>query len=85
MSGDLGGAVQNADVGVGGYQGQRPAHGLGWDGIVVEIEMHVDGLTGAHRLDPIGVAEMERQRQQARLFLLKRRPGVLVRGRRFRT
>ena len=48
MAGDLGGAVQDADVGVGGHQGQRPAHGFGRDGIVVEIEMHVDGLAGAH-------------------------------------
>jgi len=68
MSRDLNGAVQDAYVGVGGQQGQRPADGLGRDGIVVAIETHVDSLAGAHRLDPIGVAEMERQRQQARLF-----------------
>ena len=68
MAGDLGGAIQDAYVRVGGHQGQRPAHGLGRDGIVVEIETHVDGLAGAHRLDPIGVEGMERKRQQARLF-----------------
>ena len=68
MPGDLGGAVQDAYVGVGGHQGQRPTHGLGRDGIVVEIEMHVDGLAGAHGLHPIGVEGMERKRQQARLF-----------------
>lgn len=28
MAGDLGGAVQDADIGVGGHQGQRPAPGL---------------------------------------------------------
>ena len=44
MAGDLGGAVEDADIGVGGDQGQRPAHGLGRDGIVIEIEMHVDRL-----------------------------------------
>ena len=49
MAGDLGGAVQDAHLRVGGHQGQRPAHGLGRDGIVVEIETHVDGLAGAHR------------------------------------
>ena len=49
MAGDLGGAIQDAYVGVGGHQGQRPAHGLGRDGIVVEIETHIDGLAGAHR------------------------------------
>ena len=48
MAGDLGGAVEDADIGVGGHQGQRPAHRLGRDGIVVEIEMHVDGLARAH-------------------------------------
>ena len=63
MSGDLSGAVQDAYIGVGSQQGQRPTHGLGRNGIVVEIEMHVDGLTGAHRLHPIGVAGMERKRQ----------------------
>ena len=45
MAGDLGGAVQDAYIGVGGQQGQRPTYGLGRNGIVIEIEMHVDGLT----------------------------------------
>ena len=71
MPGDLGDAVQDADVGVGGHQGQGPAHGLGRDGIVVEIEMHVDGLAGAHLLHPIGVEGVERKRQQAGLFFGK--------------
>ena len=49
MSGDLGGAVEDAYVRIGGHQGERPTYSFGRDGIVVEIEMHVDGLTGAHR------------------------------------
>ena len=68
MSSDLSGAVQDAYVRIGGHQGERPTYNFGRDGIVVEIEMHVHGFTGAHGLDSIGVEEMERQRQQARLF-----------------
>jgi hypothetical protein len=65
MPRDLGGSVQDTDVGIGGHQGQRPAHSLRRYGIVVEIETHVDGLARAHLLDPIGVEGVERQSQQA--------------------
>ena len=68
MAGDLGGAVEDADIGVGGHQGQRPAHRFGRDGIVIEIEMHVDRLARADLFCPIGVEGVERQRQQAWLF-----------------
>ena len=65
---NLGGAIQDADVRVGGDQGQRTPHGLRRDGIFVEIEVHVDGFTGLHRHNPIGVERMQRKRQQAGLF-----------------
>jgi hypothetical protein len=69
MAGDLGGVIQEADLCIGGHQGKRPVHGPGRDGIVVEVEMHVDGLARAYRFHPIGVEGMEWKRQQARLFL----------------
>src|SRR6266545_1349219 len=61
MPGDLGGAVEDAYVRIRSHQGERPTYRLGRDGIVVEIEMHVDGLAGAYRLHPIGGEGMERK------------------------
>jgi hypothetical protein len=45
--GDLGGSIQDAQVRVGSHQGQRPAHGLGRNGLVTEIEMDMDGFCGS--------------------------------------
>ena len=51
MAGDLGSAIENAHGGVGGDQGQRAADGFRRDGVIVEIEAHIDGLARAHGLD----------------------------------
>jgi hypothetical protein len=57
--GDLRRTIQNAHVRIGGRQGQGPPHGLRRDGIVVEIETHVDGLAGLDLHDPIRMERME--------------------------
>lgn len=41
---DLGSAVQNTNGRVRSDERQRAAHCLRWNGVVVEIETHIDGL-----------------------------------------
>ena len=62
MAGDLGGTVQNADIGVGGYQGERPAHGFRRDG-VMEMVPYSDSN--------------QRITSQAARHLLRARPRLL--------
>jgi len=62
---------------------------FGRDGVIVEIEAHIDGLMRAHGLDPVGGEGVRRRRQQAALFfgedigdcpVITARPTALVRG-----
>src|SRR5439155_1183895 len=66
MTSDLDRSIQNAHAGIGSQQGQLPADRLRRNGIVVEIEAHIDGLAGTHRLDAIGGERMQSGRQQTR-------------------
>ena len=47
---------------------QRPADGFRRDGVIVEIEAHVDGFVRTHGLDAVGGERMQRRRQQAGLL-----------------
>ena len=69
MSGDLACAIQQPDRHIGSHQGERPAHGLRRDRVVVEIEADVDRLAGADAFDAIGIEAMRRQRDQTRLLV----------------
>ena len=69
--GDLDTSSEQAHGGWRGQQGQAAADRLGRDGVVVQIEAHVDGLAGADGEPLLGVEGVGRQRQQARLFLLE--------------
>src|ERR1700683_233598 len=68
MTSDLDRAIQNAHAGRGSQQRQLPADRFRRNGIVVEIEAHIDGLTGTHRLDAIGGERVQSGRQQTRLL-----------------
>jgi hypothetical protein len=48
-----------------------PPDGFRRDGIVIEIEAHIDGLARVHSLDPFGGEGVQRRRQQAGLFFSK--------------
>ena len=71
MAGDLEGAIENAHTDIGGDQGQLASNRFRRDGVIVEIEAHIDGLARAHGLDPVGGERMQRRRQQAGLFFTK--------------
>ena len=69
MAGNLGGAIQDAHGGGGGYQGERVAHRLRRDGVIVEVEAYVDGFAGTHGLHAVGVEGMKGERNQTRLLV----------------
>ena len=73
MAGDLERAIENAHGGIGGHQGQRTADRFRRDGVIVEIEAHIDGLVRTHGLDPVGGEGMQRQ-EAANGAVLRRRP-----------
>ena len=67
---DFGGAVEQAHTGGRSHQGQRPAQGLGRDGIVVEVEADAEGFIGTDGSGQVTGERMSGKRQQARpLFL----------------
>jgi len=70
MPSDLDGAIENTHAGIGCNQRQLASNGLRRDGVIVEIEPHIDGFVGAHGFDSIGGEGMQRRRKQARPFFL---------------
>src|SRR5580700_11187945 len=68
MQGDLECAIENAYGDIGSNQGELPPHRFRRDGVIVEIEAHVDGFARAYGLDPVGGEGVQRRRQQAGLF-----------------
>ncbi len=71
MPSDLDGAIENTHAGIGCHQGQLAANGLRRDGVIVEIEAHIDGFVGAHGFDSISGERMQRKWKQARPLLLE--------------
>src|SRR4051794_12483126 len=68
MAGDLGRAIENTDIDVRSRQHERAPNSLWRNGIVVEVEVHVDGLAGSHGHNQIRGKGMQRQWQQAQLL-----------------
>src|SRR5258708_4624319 len=62
VAGDLGRPVEDAHAMLGSDEGQRPADGLGWDRVVVEVEADVDRLVGADWRDQVRLEGMLGQR-----------------------
>jgi hypothetical protein len=54
MPSDLDGTIENTHISVGCNQGQLASNGLRRDGVIVEIEAHIDGFVGAYGFDSIG-------------------------------
>src|SRR5262249_2956164 len=69
MTRQFDGAIQDAERGVGGHQGERTADRFRRDGVIIEVEAHVDRLAGTDRLDAVGVEQMQGRRQQTRLLV----------------
>jgi hypothetical protein len=82
MASDLDGPIENTHAGVGCHQGQLASHGLRRDGVIVEIEAHIDGFVGAHGFDAIGGERMQGMRKQSRPLLLESfRDGEMIAAR----
>ena len=72
MAGDLDGAIENAHAWYRRPPGQLASDRFRRDGVIVEIEAHIDGLVRAHRLDPVGGERMQRQEAASGAVLRRR-------------
>ena len=68
MAGDLLASVQDANHSVGCDEGKLTPYRVRRDGVIVEVEAHIDGLGRTNRQHQVGVERMRGQRQQTRLF-----------------
>jgi hypothetical protein len=70
--------IQDANRRIGGDERKRAANSPRRNGVIVEIEPDVNGLSRAHGFDAIGVERVQRECEQSRLFfgndLLDRAP-----------
>src|ERR1700733_12092882 len=69
MTGNLHRAIEDAHQSVGSRQSQRAPDGFRRNGVIVKVEAYINGLVRAHGLDAVGTKEVQRRRQEPRLFL----------------
>ena len=59
MTSDLDLSIQNAHVRIGCDQCEWASHCIRRNGVIVEIEAHVDNLARMHGFDPVGCERMQ--------------------------
>jgi hypothetical protein len=71
MGGNDGGAVEDAHLDVGGGEGKSLSHGVGGNGVLVEVEADVDGLGRRDGLEQLHVESVFWQSEETALFVAK--------------
>src|SRR5688572_15437558 len=72
MPGDFLRTIEDAHRRLRGDQHKRTTNSVRWNGVIVQIEAHIDGLTGLDGENQICFERVGRQRKEPGLFFLKR-------------